>query len=127
MQVPAHAAWRIHGRQYNISPGADAPSRRTRQEEPPLEANARLQRSPNATFQVVAGEAILIHLHTGAYYSLNDVGTAFWQMLDGARTLNDCAGALAAEYNAPPEVVLADLIELAGDLAREGLVEQPLG
>ena len=87
-----------------------------------MDASTRLQRSPNATFQVVADEAILIHLQTGAYYSLNDVGTSFWQLLDGERSLADCAGQIAIEYNAPQEVVMADLVELAVDLAAEGLV-----
>jgi hypothetical protein len=89
-----------------------------------LDPSTRLQRSPNATFQVVADEAILIHLQTGVYYSLNEVGTAFWELLDGQRSLHDCAAHLAAEYNAPPEVILADLDELAGELAKEGLVTE---
>lgn len=87
-----------------------------------MDPSTRFQRSPNATFQVVADEAILIHLQTGVYYSLNEVGTAFWQLLDGERTLNDCAAHIAAEYNAPVEVVLADLEELVKELAEEGLV-----
>ena len=87
-----------------------------------MDPSTRLQRSPNATFQVVADEAILIHLQTGVYYSLNEVGTAFWQLLDGQLTLSDCAAHIATEYNAPADVVLADLDELAGDLAKEGLV-----
>ena len=87
-----------------------------------MDPSTRLQRSPNATFQVVADEAILIHLHTGTYYSLNEVGTVFWQLLDGQRTLQDCAAHIATEYSAPPEVILADLDELAGELAKEGLV-----
>jgi hypothetical protein len=86
-----------------------------------LDANTRLRHSPNATFQEVAGEAILIHLHTGVYYSLNEVGTAFWNLLDGQRTISDCAAAIASEYNAPAELVLADLLEVAGDLDKEGL------
>ncbi len=86
-----------------------------------LDPSTRLQRSPNATFQIVADEAILIHLQTGVYYSLNEVGTAFWNLLDGQRTLDDCAAQIAAEYNAPREVVLGDLSELADELAREGL------
>jgi Coenzyme PQQ synthesis protein D (PqqD) len=86
-----------------------------------LEAETRLQRSPEATFQVVADEAILIHLYTGVYYSLNDVGTTFWNLLDGQRTIGECADEIAAEYDAPRDVVLGDLIELAGDLAAEGL------
>jgi hypothetical protein len=81
-----------------------------------------LQRSPNATFQVVADEAILIHLQSGVYYSLNEVGTVFWQMLDGQLSLQDCAAKIAAEYDAPQEVILGDLDELAGELMKEGLV-----
>jgi hypothetical protein len=86
-----------------------------------LEADTRIRHSPNATFQIVADEAILIHLNTGVYYSLNDVGTAFWNMMDGQRTIGACADAIAADYSAPREVVLSDLLELAADLAAEGL------
>ena len=86
-----------------------------------MEAETRLQRSPDATFQVVADEAILIHLQTGVYYSLNDVGTTFWNLLDGQRTIGDCADQIAAEYNAPRDEVLRDLIELADGLTAEGL------
>ena len=87
-----------------------------------MEAETRLQHSPNATFQVVADEAILIHLNTGTYYSLNDVGTSFWKLMDGQRTIGQCAEAIAAEYNAPRDTVLSDLLELAGELAAEDLV-----
>ena len=87
-----------------------------------MDPSTRLQRSPNATFQVVADEAILIHLQTGVYYSLNEVGTVFWQMLDGQRSLQDCAAQIAADYDAPQETILSDLNELAGELLKEGLV-----
>jgi hypothetical protein len=86
-----------------------------------LDAQTKLQHSANATFQVVADEAIVIHLQTGVYYSLNEVGTAFWNMLDGQLTIGECANRIAAEYNAAPEVVLADLLELSGELSAEGL------
>ena len=86
-----------------------------------MNADARLSHTPEATFQEVAGEAILIHLNSGVYYSLNDVGTSFWNLLDGQRTIADCAGLIATEYDAPAEVVLADLLELSADLVKEGL------
>ena len=87
-----------------------------------MDSISRLRHSPNATYQVVADEAILIHLKTGVYYSLNEVGTVFWNLMDGARTIADCADSIAAEYAAPPETVLQDLLELAGELAAEDLV-----
>ena len=86
-----------------------------------MDAQTKLQHSANATFQVVADEAIVIHLQTGVYYSLNEVGTAFWNMLDGHLTIAECADRIAAEYSAPPELVLADLLELSGELSAEGL------
>ena len=89
-----------------------------------MDAQTRLRHAPDATFQEVAGEAILIHLQTGVYYSLNDVGTAFWNLLDGTRSIDACAQTIAAEYSAPADLVLADLLELAADLTKEGLAAQ---
>jgi hypothetical protein len=89
-----------------------------------MDQTTRLQHSADATYQVVADEAILIHLKTGVYYSLNEVGTAFWEMLDGRRTVADCAAKIAAEYDAPLDVVTADLLEVAADLVKEGLAER---
>jgi hypothetical protein len=86
-----------------------------------LTPDRRLKHTPEATFQEVAGEAILIHLNTGVYYSLNEVGTSYWNLLDGQRSIADCADLIAAEYAAPREVVLADLLELSADLVKEGL------
>ena len=88
-----------------------------------MDTSLRLRHSPNATFQNVADEAILIHLQTGVYYSLNEVGAAYWNMLDGTRTIADCATSIAVEYAAPPEVIAADLLEISADLVKEGLAE----
>jgi hypothetical protein len=88
-----------------------------------MDSSTRLRHSADATYQLVADEAILIHLKTGVYYSLNEVGTVFWNLLDGARTIADCAAAIAAEYTAPPDVIAADLLEISADLVKEGLAE----
>jgi hypothetical protein len=88
-----------------------------------MDASARLQRGPKATFQVVADEAILIHMHTGTYYSLNRVGTEFWNMLDGQQTIQQHAAALAQKYEVDEAMVIADLLELAEKLKAEDLVD----
>ena len=88
-----------------------------------VDAHIRLRHTANATYQSVEGEAILIHLQTGTYYSLNGVGTAFWELLDGTHTVADCAAKLSTEYDAPVDVITGDLLELAEDLMKEGLVE----
>lgn len=88
-----------------------------------MDIATRLKHSANATYQVVAEEAILIHIRSGVYYSLNDVGTSFWELMDGTRSIADCAKLLAKEYSAPVAVIESDLGEVADDLVREGLAE----
>lgn len=92
----------------------------------PITPNSIYQRSPSATHQSVAGEAILIDLNTGSYYSLNETGTWLWEHLDGKRSVGELATELAAVCNIPDQVdiVQRDLIELLTDLTREKLVLQ---
>lgn len=81
-----------------------------------------MQRSENAAFEVVAGEAILIRLDTGTYFSLNKVGTEFWEMLDGRQSISDHAAVIAEKYDVDTAMVTADLLELAGKMAADDLV-----
>lgn len=86
-----------------------------------MDQNSVLQRSENATFQVVAGEAIVIRMDTGAYYSLNEVGTDFWELLDGRTPIAQIAEAIATKYNQKTAAFIDGLRSLAqnGGDARE--------
>lgn len=88
-----------------------------------MDHQSRLKQSENVTFETVAGEAILIRLDTGTYFSLNKVGTEFWEQLDGTRNIAELAQAIAAQYDVAPEMVQEDLLELAIALHDEALVE----
>lgn len=90
----------------------------------PITASTILQRSPNATHQTVAGEAILIDLTTGSYYSLNETGTWLWEHLDGKRTIGELAMDLAVACDIPDQVrmVQQDLNDLVANLLKESLV-----
>ncbi len=88
-----------------------------------MDATTRLSRSPNATFQIVADEAILIRLDTGTYFSLNKIGTEFWNMLDGAQTIARHAATIAKKYDVEEAVVTTDLLELAAKMAADKLVD----
>jgi len=78
--------------------------------------------SPEASHQKVNDEAIVINLSTGSYYSLNDTGAMFWELIDGQRSIADCARLIAQEYEVEPELVEADLLELADEFKAEGLI-----
>lgn len=89
-----------------------------------ITAASVFQRSPNATYQTVAGEAIVIDLNSGSYFSLNETGTWLWENLDGRRTLRQLAQELAEACAIPDQAaqVEQDLLELLANLAREQLV-----
>ena len=88
-----------------------------------VDATTKLKRSAKVTQQVVAEEAILIHLDTGTYFSLNKIGTEFWDMLDGEHSIQQHAVTIAQKYQVETPLVVADLLELAGKMAVDQLVE----
>lgn len=55
-------------------------------------------------------------------YTLNDTGAFIWQALDGTRTLAEIGRQLEQEYDAPEEVIKADLREVMDGLIDVGLV-----
>lgn len=81
-----------------------------------------LTRSESASYEVVADEAILIDVNSGTYFSLNSVGTEFWEMIDGQRSIGEIAGTIAAKYDVEVGMVNNDLVELAEKMGAEGLV-----
>lgn len=87
-----------------------------------MDANIILKRAEGVAFEVVADEAILIRLDTGTYFSMNKIGTEFWQMLDGKQTVAQHATTIAGKYGVDMPMVVADLLEIAGEMAREKLV-----
>jgi hypothetical protein len=88
-----------------------------------MNQNTILKKSDKATFQIVADEAILIHMDTGTYFSLNKVGTEFWGMLDGKTALGEHAGIIADRYAVDSNMVIADFTELGSKLVAEDLAE----
>ena len=73
------------------------------------------KRSDLVTFETIAGEAILIRMDSGTYFSLNQVGTDFWQLLDGETAVSEHAASIAVKYNHKAD----ELAEAIGQLAVE--------
>lgn len=72
--------------------------------------------------EVIDGEAVLINLSNGTYFTMDGVGAVVWSMIEHGLTLGEMSGALASAYGADRDRVLADLEELAHELVAQGLV-----
>ncbi|MGL5942413.1 MAG: PqqD family peptide modification chaperone [Waterburya sp.] len=78
--------------------------------------------------QVVAeianeAEAILFHTKSGSYYSLNEVGTFIWTLIQEPQTIADLRDTILTEYAVTPEVCLNDLLAVLEQLATKELIE----
>lgn len=73
-------------------------------------------------FTSMGEDAVLLHAQRGDYYSLNKVGARLWVLTDGSKTIEELAGLITAEFDISLEQAENDIIELAEQLAKEGLV-----
>ena len=73
--------------------------------------------------EVISGEAVIINLTTGIYYSLDGAGGQVWALLAAGHGVETSALALAAAYGIAVDGVRTDVAALVGELVAEGLVE----
>jgi Coenzyme PQQ synthesis protein D (PqqD) len=72
--------------------------------------------------EVISGEAVIINLSTGVYYSMDRTGALVWEALAAGRSAGEVAASLATSGGVPIEVVEADMDKLLTRLVAEGLV-----
>jgi hypothetical protein len=72
--------------------------------------------------KVMDGEAILINLGTGAYYSIPSTGGFIWSLIERKFSLNEIVRSVAANYDIDRDQAERDVMRLCGELHREGLV-----
>jgi len=72
--------------------------------------------------QEVSGTVVLLHPHSGRYFSLEEVSMRVWELCDGSRTVAEIVATVHAEYDAPVEEVEEDVVSLLDELAEEKLL-----
>lgn len=72
--------------------------------------------------KVIDGEAIIMNLSNGLYFSLADSGAALWELLEYGYSLEEMAQVLSDRYGVDRPTALEDADRLVGELLEEGLV-----
>jgi hypothetical protein len=72
--------------------------------------------------KVIDGEAIIINLANGLYYSLEKTGALAWVLIGGGYSLDESADLLSTRFSEPRARVRADLEKLANDLLGQKLI-----
>ena len=79
--------------------------------------------SKDALFRDLNGEAVILDLDSGKYFGLNAVGTRVWQLIERHGRLAAVFDELCREYDAAPDELQRDLLELVARLAEARLGE----
>ena len=74
------------------------------------------------SLKVIDGEAIIINLANGVYYSMDKVGALVWDLLQAGHTLEDVIAAVTGRYDVPREQAESNVQELVQELVQENLV-----
>ncbi len=88
-----------------------------------LSLKTKLRRSPNALIRDFENESVLLLTDKGIYFGLNDIGTRVWHLLDRHDSLQPVLKILEKEYQVSQARLTQDLLSLAQDLMKEGLIQ----
>ena len=78
--------------------------------------------SEEVVAKVIDGDAIIINLKTGIYYSMDNTGGLIWKLMEEGRSLEEIGKVIAANYEVSGEKALEDVKKLAAELLQEELV-----
>ena len=78
--------------------------------------------SDEVAAKVIDGEAIIINLSTGVYYSMDGLGGEIWSLLEAHHDVETIVGRLSVEYRVSAETCRSDVEGLLGQLLEEKLV-----
>ncbi|HEX4270743.1 MAG TPA: PqqD family peptide modification chaperone [Rhizomicrobium sp.] len=87
----------------------------------PLRADQTWTRKADVVWSTVDGEAVLLDLSSGYYFSLNKVGAVIWEMLDGDNSLQSIHDAICGRFRVDAAIAWEDIAALVRRLAGEKL------
>ena len=71
----------------------------------------------------LSGEVAILHLDSGIYYGLNEVGTFIWDLIQKPKSVDQINEAVLEEFDVTVEQCQADVSKLLVELAKENLIK----
>jgi hypothetical protein len=89
-----------------------------------IELSSTLSKNENVAFRrLAAGEGgVLLHLESGEYHGINEVGCLIWELLDGERTVDVVAVDVRDGVEDPPDDLVEVVVAFLDDLRERDLV-----
>ena len=80
-------------------------------------------RAAATSWQRIDGEMVLLHVDRGELVGLNRVGGRAWELIDGARSVDEIVRVISSEFRADEARVARDVTAFVDALAGARLIE----
>jgi PqqD family protein of HPr-rel-A system len=90
-----------------------------------MKTSGVISRATDVLYQALGGEegAVLLHLDSGQYHTLNPVGARMWEILESPMTKEELGQRVIAEFDASAKDVAKDVEKFLQELLERNLVE----
>jgi hypothetical protein len=78
--------------------------------------------SPAVVHEIIDGEAVIVNMKNGSYYSVDGVGAVVWGLIDEGKSLEKILGVLRSRYAGEPDEIEEGLSDLVHQLQKEKLI-----
>jgi len=88
----------------------------------------RYRKRPDVVSRRIAGEAVLVPVRSqvaeiDSLFTLNEMGSLVWDLLDGERTVSQIAEVICESHEVTAEEATRDLLEFLAALESAGLID----
>ena len=89
-----------------------------------LDLATRLRQHPEQIVAEADGEVLMMHIDSGNYYGLNEVGSFLWNRLNTPMSVRELCDAVLAEFDVDEEACVADAVRFLQGMLDDGLIER---
>jgi hypothetical protein len=86
--------------------------------------SSKPRQNPDVAYRALSADegGVLLHLRSGEYHGVNELGLAIWELLDGERTVAEIVAAVRAQAPDAPPHLEDDVVSFLDDMRQLELV-----
>lgn len=88
-----------------------------------LSLTTLVRQNPDQVAAEADGEVLMMHIESGTYYGLNDVGSFIWKQLTAPRTVQEVCAAIQSEFEVDASRCTEDALTFLQGMVEDGLVD----
>jgi hypothetical protein len=90
-----------------------------------FDPTTKIRRNPDVVFRQLEEEqgGVLLHLQSGEYHGVNDLGSMIWRLIEQETTFADVVAGVRAEAQDVPDSVDAEVSDFLDELRQRDLIE----